>query len=559
MTRPLCLSMLIVGSVCVGCALLGANIAFGELNQDEGWYLYAARMVSLGEMPYRDFAYTQTPVMPFVYSLAQPFVRIYGLLAGRVFTAALGFAGALIAAWLAARLVGPGKRLDAALLAFMLILVNVYQTYFCAVVKTYALTALFLVAGFLVLSVALDRRSRLAAVLSAALLVLAAGTRTSTGIVLPIVFVFLCSERNSRAFHGWVYFALGGLLSACVVVLPFLLMAPESFWFCVVSYHTLRASGDIWQTLIYKAGFLSRLLGAYFVAVALWLAVVAGQWFQRRNQDMRSEPVSCARVPASLSGLIWASVAAVTLVHLFAPFPYDDYQVLVFPLFAVAVAAMAVRFVCRMKAMLPGCGVAPSSPAESNTGPARDGARAGTGPAGLWLLFVVFCLCLGASVSSSINQDWFVQGRDRIWWRLKDQTSLSKLRETGAMIRSMTRPGDLLLTQDPYLAVESGLMLPRGLEMGQFSYFPEFSKETAEKFHVMNYARMKDLLSSCDAPVAALSGYAFAICSPQIEPVAPQEQAAFREIVERRYELLCAIPNFGQAFTTLRILKKRDE
>ncbi|MFC1461677.1 hypothetical protein ACFLQR_04085, partial [Verrucomicrobiota bacterium] len=391
MTRSLCLRMLRVGLVCAGLvcagwALLLANIVFGDLNQDEGWYLYAARMVSLGEMPYRDFAYTQGAVMPFVYSLAQPFVRMHGLLAGRLFTVVLGFAGALTAAWLAARLVGPGKRRDerwdAALLAFMLILVNVHQTYYYAVVKTYALTALFLVAGFLVLSVALDRRNRLAAVLSAALLVLAAGTRTSVGIVLPIVFVFLCFQRNSRAFHCWLYFALGGLLSACVVVLPFLLMAPENFWFWVVKYHTSREAGHIWQRqrLIYMAGSLSRQLGAYFVAVALWLAVVAGQWFQRRKQDMRSEPVSLLgllKKLLNLNGIIWVSVVAVTLVHLFAPFPYDDYQVLVFPLFAVAVSAMAVRFVCRMKDLLPGSRTVPASAAESNVEPAPDEIRAG--------------------------------------------------------------------------------------------------------------------------------------------------------------------------------------
>jgi len=160
-------------------------------------------------------------------------------------------------------------------------------------------------------------------------------------------------------------------------------------------------------------------------------------------------------------------------------------------------------------------------------------------------------------VSSPINQAWFLQGRDRIWWRLKDQTSLGKLRETAAMIRSMTRPGDVLLTQDPYLAVESDLFLPHGLEMGQFSYFPEFSSEEAEALHVVNRARLENLLRTSSAPVAAFSGYAFAIKSPQIRPVPMDEQAAFWKIVELRYQQVCEVPNFGQAFTTLRIFKKR--
>lgn len=515
--------LLVAGAVSAACALLTANILFGDLNQDEGWYLYAARMVSLGNLPYKDFAYTQMPVMPFVYSLIQPLVRAWGLVAGRLFTAVLGIAGALAAAGLASRLVGFGQRATAALLAFMLVLLNVYQTYFFAVVKTYALTALFLLAGFLVLSVALERRSRLAAVLSGAILVLAAGTRTSAGIVLPVVFVSLCFERHSKAFHGWRYFGLGALLMGCGIVLPFFLMAPRNSWFFLVSYHAMRESGGMLQALVYRAGFLSRLLQAYFVAVALWLSVVVGQCFHRRNRDKASSDVA-----SFMTRMIWACLIAVTVTHLWAPFPYDDYQVFVYPLFGVVVSAMAVRFILQM----------------------NDSWK-------LRLLLAVFIISLGAAVSSPINQAWFLQGRDRIWWRLKDQTSLGKLRETAAMIRSMTRPGDVLLTQDPYLAVESDLFLPHGLEMGQFSYFPEFSSEEAEALHVVNRARLENLLRTSSTPVAAFSGYAFAIKSPQIRPVPMDEQAAFWKIVELRYQQVCEVPNFGQAFTTLRIFKKR--
>ena len=45
-----------------------AAVWLGALNQDEGWYLYAARLVSEGKTPYRDFFYTQAPVMPIVYA-----------------------------------------------------------------------------------------------------------------------------------------------------------------------------------------------------------------------------------------------------------------------------------------------------------------------------------------------------------------------------------------------------------------------------------------------------------------------------------------------------------
>ena len=55
----------------------------GELNADEGWYLYAGKLVYQGWMPYHDFAYTQTPLLPYIYggpagggtfTLCRPFV-----------------------------------------------------------------------------------------------------------------------------------------------------------------------------------------------------------------------------------------------------------------------------------------------------------------------------------------------------------------------------------------------------------------------------------------------------------------------------------------------------
>ena len=51
-----------------------AAVWMGGINQDEGWYLYAANLVAEGKVPYRDFAYTQGPVMPFVYSA---FARVF--------------------------------------------------------------------------------------------------------------------------------------------------------------------------------------------------------------------------------------------------------------------------------------------------------------------------------------------------------------------------------------------------------------------------------------------------------------------------------------------------
>jgi hypothetical protein len=299
------------------------------------------------------------------------------------------------------------------------------------------------------------------------------------------------------------------------------MMAPESFRFCVIEYHTLRTTGSLVQALIYKAGFLSRLLQGYFVAIAVWAGAVVARWLL----DPAPPESEAAAPQRCLARMLWAGILGISLVHILAPFPYEDYQVFVYPLFAAVVAALAVR-----------CSAARAE---------------------AWLATVILALSLAAALSSPVNQDWFILGRDRIWWRMKSQAALLQLREVGARLRALAGPGELLLTQDPYLAVESGLLLPHGLEMGQFSYFPDLAPDQARQYNVLSRSQFENLLETCPAPVAAFSGYAFAMRSPKVEPASDEEQALFRRLVEARYEPAGVVSNFGQAFTTLRIYKKK--
>lgn len=525
LSKPIVFSLSLIAIV-AAIVLSVANLYLGDLNQDEGWYLYAARLVSQGQWPYVDFAYTQGPVMPLAYAPFQPLIAATGLAGGRLITVALGLLAAWLAARLAGHLAGAELRAGAALTTFILIGVNVYQSYFFAVVKTYALTSLLLLLGFLVLAEALTRRRAWLTLVAGVFMALAAGTRTSAGAVLPIVFLYLWIARRQSPPLAWFLFGIGGVMSSCLIFLPFLISAPESFIYCVMRYHTLRYSGGGIMPLVYKVGFLSRLLQAYFVAFALGLAVVLAKWAASREGAATAPSVPSAASPALLR-MLWLSVIAMSLTHFLAPFPYDDYQVFVFPLLAIAVVSAAVRLVGRR-------GI-------------------------VWLTIGVLVASLGASASSPIDQDWFIQGRDRIWWLVKDRSPLQKLRDTAALIRQETEAGAEILTQDPYLAVEANLRLPRGLEMGEFCYFPELSDEQAARLHVFNRGGFERLLRETAAPVAALSGYALAIQSPQVIPLTAEDQALFSSIIAERYEPKTNIACFGQAYTTLKIYRKKAD
>ena len=196
--------------------LYAASVWFGNLNQDEGWYLYAARAVADGRLPYRDFFFTQGPVMPYLYGVFAPFWSPHGVLGGRIFTAVLGLLSGVLAAGLARRAVPSPRAAEAGLIAFALTACNLYHVYFTTIPKTYALASCLLLGGFLVLTLSLSRRRKTRSHLSCMwalpagmLVAFAAGVRLSLGAMLPVtVLALLISYRKTGAAFFW--FALGG-------------------------------------------------------------------------------------------------------------------------------------------------------------------------------------------------------------------------------------------------------------------------------------------------------------------------------------------------------------
>ncbi len=508
-------------ALAMAAGMAAFNLVYGDLNQDEGWYLYAARLVADGHMPYRDFAFTQGPMLPLVYGALSPLWSGFGVAGGRVLTVLLGLLTALGGAVLAARLAPTpaGKRV-AAFAAFCLIALNMYQSYFSAVVKTYSLCGLFLVLGFLALSRASGPRGAVAAVFAAVCLAAAAATRLSAVLTLPLALAFLWLARRGSAGRAWIWFMGGGLLAGALVFLPFYLSAPDGFRFGLFEYHTGRSAGGVLKGLVLKVGFCSRVAQAYFPALVLWAGALLAARLLRTGADAE------ALVPVRPA--LWGSVLAMTLVHVVTPFPYDDYQVPVYPLFAAAVAAYAVRL-------------------------------AGSAGSLDWMRGLVFAGTAVFVLASPLNQEWFVQGRDRIWWRMKDQPPLIKLRATAAEVRRLAPEGGELLTQDTYLAVEAGMTVPRGLELGPFSYFPAYTDEQARARRVVNEGMMRELLSHSPAPVAAFSGYGLAIRAPDVVELKAAEQAELWSIVNERYTPAGEIPYFGQASTTLRLFTRKRQ
>ena len=484
-----------------------AAVWMGGLNQDEGWYLYAANLVSEGKMPYRDFFYPQGPLMPIVYSAFTSVWNGFGLLGARVFTLLIGLAGVVIVCALACRFAPRGRKVAAALTVALLLGSNLYHLYYIAIPKTYALASLFVAVGFFLLSFLPSRagggswvRALVFGAGAGLSLAFAAGTRISLGILLCTAGTWLLVSRRWREL---VAFSVGGFGGLALVYGPFLLDA-DAFAGLVAAqrYHAARGGFDP----VWTVGSVSRLVRWYlpvFVVLGMGVAFAASGRADGGEGDESA-------APRAVLPLLAVSFAAVFLVQMLAPFPYEDYQV---PVMGIVAAFAAAKF-----------------------------ARGGEGTQTLRLVLVLG-LAWASTFGSPLLERWTTNGQDRFWSLKKGSFELKQLRDVARRIEALDPGGGELFTQDLYLAVETGRKVPVGLEMGPFS--------------MLSDERWRALIASAPCEIAAFSGYAFAIDPPKCDERPVERQIEYWEALKRNYELVDREEAFGQNATTLLVLRRK--
>ncbi len=136
-------SFLTAIGVVLYAALSVVYLFVGQLNGDEGWYLYASKLVYTGRLPYRDFAFTQMPLVPYVYGLPQALFQP-GLYLGRATSLLFSAAGFAFSVSAARRVAGE----RAGAMAALLLATFTYGIYYHAVVKTYPMLFFFLAVTF---------------------------------------------------------------------------------------------------------------------------------------------------------------------------------------------------------------------------------------------------------------------------------------------------------------------------------------------------------------------------------------------------------------------------
>jgi len=215
---------------------------------DEGSYAAAAALALDGVVPYRDFLYTQTPLLPYVYGAWSELVGEHWLVL-RSLSLLLSLVVALLLTWhLCVRF---GLRL--ALLGSVLFGTSTLVILWYPPVKTFALaTALAFAAYVLIARPEPGPRAWLAA---GALASLAVQTRALVvGAALAFVWEAFRSGRGLARF-------VAGFLVALVPTLVIFALDPRAFLFGNLGVHGVRSEGGLVGDFEQKADVVANLLG----------------------------------------------------------------------------------------------------------------------------------------------------------------------------------------------------------------------------------------------------------------------------------------------------------
>ncbi len=501
--------------------LAALAVVQGRINHDEGWYLYAAQRVLVGELPYRDFAYFQAPLLPFVHAPAQQLFGP-GVAVGRLTSFALSVGTVALGARLA---FSHGGRL-AALFFLGILCLTPQQLWAFTTTRTEPLVAFWLMLGaFLLLARPVSARASAAAL---AATVLAAGTRISALPAALLVGVWVALRHRHSGRDLVLAFGPGLLVGLALAGLA-LAASFDAAYFNVITaqaqrhaqLHEAEAMG-LWSQLEARLRGLHELHTAFgivpmlaligtFSAPAAWLA-------------LRRDPARAA-LPGAASALAALALAAY-LPNLAPRAVHSLYFTSTYPLFLVLVAW--------------GIG-------ELHRRASPSGRRALL--AALAALLTAQAVGCGAQIRRHASLH---------------EPDLAELREVSAYLASVVPPGGTLVTMESTLAVEGGLRIAPGWEMDIFSYFPRRSEAEAARRHVLSKDAVQRSLRDPTVDAVVLSDHSLGVLAGRgqrgyryYEALSEERLRAVLPGLER-YRLARVFPNFGQFRDRLYVLLPAD-
>lgn len=465
-------------------ALLGVCaffVIYRIVNLDEGWYLWAARLVYRGELLYRDFTYTQTPLLPYVYG---PGLRVLGegLYQGRVITAGFALVMALAAVAITRLRIpasgdsGATSGMQGGIFLLLLLASSLYIIAYYTYSATYALSGALLLG--LLWTAGAPPRPRLAgtgwAAATGALLALGIAARLSLVAVLPPVLFYLLWRYpgRRRAIGGYFGVAFVAILAATCG--PFLFIAPENMVYDIFGFHVDRVLR--WDWHLQKIG---RTLVQTMWDLGLLVAVNGGLWLYWLARRLRRADWWAAVARRDYELLLVACFFALLIVQLIPSTTISHYHTLQAPLLCILATIGIYTVGIHAAEIHPQRGHAMGMVLRTGRGWTQGAI------AGLVLLNLV-------------HQAGVVRAYDLVTWPPENQVQITQ--EVARNLRAFDLAGRRLLGFSTHLALEADMTIPRGYEMSIFSYRPAWTRaEALRNKAINNELLMEHLRQGVDA------------------------------------------------------------
>jgi 4-amino-4-deoxy-L-arabinose transferase-like glycosyltransferase len=210
------------------------------MNSDEGFYAAATRAVAEGEVTYRDFGFTQPPLVTYVNA---PMLHLvgFGLFQQRAVNGLWGLLAVLLGARLVARRAGPGW----AILTVALFALCPAWMHFINLGKTYGLTSLLVMLGT---TVFLDgkpgwRRTVALSFLS----ILGVGCRLPAAPFFAVLWIASLWDGTRPTLRSLVAAFTSTAVFTAALLLPFYLSAPEQAKFWLFEFHRVSVPLKDWR------------------------------------------------------------------------------------------------------------------------------------------------------------------------------------------------------------------------------------------------------------------------------------------------------------------------
>ncbi len=460
----------------------------GRIFLDAGFYLHAARSVTEGLIPYRDFFFVQGPVYPYIYGwFLAPFG--HSVVSARF----LSLIFAMLTLELVRRLARHwGGDAGGWLAVFCLTAASPHMYYFTAV-KLYALTGCLITAVFVILAarhIPPGFRYSGAAVLTIA----AAATRLTLVPAVPIILVYiLWDSKRSTGKIAWlslVWTAIAGL----ALSVPFLMVAGDSVLYYLLKIHTSAEAGQF----IFGFGKQIRVLiklALIYLPVTLTLGVSAILYLKFRHR-LKCDGLALCTVLAIL---------AVTAAHLKANWFSPGYQSILMPLTAALAGGLAGPSVFRSLS--------------------RNR---------LFLLALLVLLFLPG----------FFAGGKNIW--PGDSVTVPEyLDSVGEYLRDIVPENGTIAGCNALFAIEADRPVAPPFGGAPFTFTPNWDDERCARYNGINTAMFIRALDKKTYAALIFQDDSFTMGSPGFFPVPESEQTKIFEAINRNYKTVITFPNIG--------------